>query len=175
MSSRAERGRVDPSTLGLIVLLLATSALRFMVWPTRPLWLDEAWTGMIVSQPTLADFARQCLYDINAPLYYGIAGLWSQLSGVSDIALRAPAMLFGLLAPLIALGPARLMSRQARYTWCALGGEPQANRGRRMWPGRVVGSRCRIPEHEFVRSGVAFHHRPNGPALICGVHVVMRR
>src|SRR5258708_3646208 len=75
---------------------------------------------MLVIQPTLADFIRQCTYDINAPLYSVLARAWAQFAGVSDHALRSLPAALGLLAPLIALVPRKLIDRATRFTWCAL-------------------------------------------------------
>jgi len=101
------------------VVLIATTIMRFTVGARSPLWLDETWTGMIASQPTLADFARQCYLDVNGPLYYLIAWPWAHLSGLSNAALRFPAFLFGAATPLVALLPVRIMDRQVRFVWSA--------------------------------------------------------
>jgi hypothetical protein len=74
---------------------------------------------MLVIQPTLADFIRQCTYDINAPLYYVLARVWAQFSGVSDHALRALPVALGIAAPLIALLSGGLADRATRFTWSA--------------------------------------------------------
>ena len=84
--------RLDLAAVGLAACFLLTTILRFTVG------------------------AR----DVNAPLYYVIAWLWAQLFGLSNAALRFPAMLFGMLAPLPTFWPSALISRRGRMTWCAL-------------------------------------------------------
>jgi len=116
---RVSRGP-DAPALALGALLLVTTLLRLVAGANRPLWLDEAWTGMIVSQTSFSGFVRQCYLDINAPLYYLIAALWAQVAGLSDAALRFPALLFGCLVPFAALLPGLGASRPVRFVWCGL-------------------------------------------------------
>lgn len=111
---------VDRPTLALGALLLATTLMRFFVGAQQPLWLDETWTGMIAGQKTLGGFLQQLYIDPNAPLYYGIAWLWAQVAGFSDAALRAPAAVFGALAPLVVLSGASGLDRRLRMLWCGL-------------------------------------------------------
>jgi hypothetical protein len=101
-------------------VLVATGYMRLTLGAYRPLWLDEAQTGMLIIQPTLADFVRQCTYDINGPLYYVLARIWAQFNGVSDHALRVLPTVLSFLAPLVALLPRKLIDRPTRFTWCAL-------------------------------------------------------
>jgi uncharacterized membrane protein len=114
------RMRLYASIVGLACVLLATSVMRLTIGADRPLWLDEAQTGMLMIQPTLAGFIRQCTYDINAPLYYVLARIWAAFTGVSDHALRSLPAALGIVALLIALIPRNLIDRATRFTWCAL-------------------------------------------------------
>ncbi len=111
---------IDRAAITLAVILLATTIMRFTVSESRPLWVDETQTGMLALQPTLRDFIHQCTYDINAPLYYLLARVWTHIAGYSNFALRFPAAICGLVAPLIALVPRTLIDRPVRFTWCAL-------------------------------------------------------
>jgi hypothetical protein len=112
--------RLHLALIALAVVLAVTGFLRLTVGADRPLWLDEAQTGMLVMQPTLGDFIRQCTYDINAPLYSVLARVWAQFTGLSDPALRSLPVALGLAGPLIALIPRNLIDRPTRFTWCAL-------------------------------------------------------
>ena len=106
---------------GLVALLLVgTGAIRLWAGAGEPLWIDEAWTGVHALQPTFGQFLREVYVDINAPLYYVLTWSWAALFGVSNEALRAPALAFGLLAPLVALLPVREIDRPTRLIWCAL-------------------------------------------------------
>ncbi len=121
-------GRVF-AQLRLNHILLAAAAAAVAVvtaerlWLARdlPLWLDETWTAMIVSQPTWGEFWRQVWLDCNAPLYYLLMRLWEGVAGQSDWALRIPSLLFvtaaGLL-PVFWRPPA--MTRETALTWAAL-------------------------------------------------------
>ncbi len=108
------------AAIALAILLIVTSLARFMVGTDKPLWLDEAWTGVIVTQPSLAGVFRHVTTDVNGPLYSVLAVLWARVSGASDHALRALPTLLGFMAPLIALAPRRLVDKATQYTWCAL-------------------------------------------------------
>jgi hypothetical protein len=94
--------------------------MRFAVYPDRPLWLDEVWTGMIVSQPTLAGFIHQCSIDVNGPLYSILAALCAPVLGISDHGLRVLPCAFGIVAPLVALTPQRSIDWPTRAVWSAL-------------------------------------------------------
>jgi hypothetical protein len=112
--------RLDRLALGLALILAATTIAKFTIRSGEPLWLDEAWTGMIAGQRSIVEAARQARFDANAPLYYLVSWLWAPIGGLSDGALRLPATLFGVAAPLLALAPARSLPRQVRFLWCAL-------------------------------------------------------
>lgn len=86
-----------------------------------PLWLDESWTGMIVSQPDLTSLWREIWLDINAPLYYQLMWLWTGVAGNSNFALRLPSLLFVIGAAAVPL-LWRLdgLSRNSRIGWAAL-------------------------------------------------------
>jgi len=114
---RALIGRPGLSVLALGVVLLVTTALRFTVNRDQPLWLDETWTAMTVSRPTLRDLAHELHQDVNAPLYYLLAWVAAPGLGLSNAALRLPAALFGALAPVVCLW---LPDRRLGRLWCAL-------------------------------------------------------
>jgi hypothetical protein len=104
----------------IAVIFIVAAILRVWAGAGQPLWLDEAWTGIHALQPTFGDFIREVYVDINAPLYYGLMWGWAALFGVSNEALRAPSLAFGLLAPLLALMPSREIDRATRLIWCVL-------------------------------------------------------
>ena len=54
--------------------------------------MDETFTGMIVSQHSLADFIREARRDIAAPLYYSL--MWLLPLNDSDFAMRLPSWAF---------------------------------------------------------------------------------
>jgi hypothetical protein len=94
--------------------------LRFTLAAGLPLWLDETFTGAFASSPSFRDCVYQILQDVNAPLYYVVAYGTAQVLGISNAALRFPALIFGCLAPFVCLIPARSIPRDTRLLWCAL-------------------------------------------------------
>lgn len=105
--------------MALAVILAATTIVRFTLYP-GPLWLDETWTGVIVTQQSLAGFIHRCAADVNGPLYSVLAALWALGFGVSDRALRSLPAIFGVLVPLAALAPLGRLDRKTRLVWSAL-------------------------------------------------------
>jgi hypothetical protein len=112
----------DPDRL--VMVTVAAICLGLMIRVTLgaglPLWLDETFTGAFASSPSIGDCLYQILQDINAPLYYVVAYATAQIMGVSNAALRFPALVFGCLAPFVCLIPARSIPRDTRLLWCAL-------------------------------------------------------
>lgn len=94
--------------------------LRLQQRDNLPLWLDETFTGAIASEPTWLAVARQSFLDVSAPSYYFIAHGWGAMTSFSNDSLRAPALAFGLIGPLLcAIGMPGLTSR-SRWVWLAL-------------------------------------------------------
>jgi hypothetical protein len=109
--------RVRPSTVGLAGLVVATTWLRFTVGRDQPLWLDETWTGMVASRPTLRALVHELHQDVNGPLYYVVAWAAAPVLGLSNSGLRLPAAVFGSIAPLLCL---TLPQKRIARLWCAL-------------------------------------------------------
>jgi uncharacterized membrane protein len=101
--------------------LIFAIAMRFAARPYAPLWLDEAGTGAIISQPDFTSFWHAIRWDVSSPLYYLIMRPWQAIFGLSDGALRAPSVVFSIAAPLaIAFIRVPGMSRADRLAWAAL-------------------------------------------------------
>lgn len=100
---------------------IAVLGLRLALGRDLPLWADETWTAMIAGQPDWSAFWREAWLDCNAPLYYVLISLWTELAGASNAALRAPSLLFVCLAGLtpVAWRPSGL-SREAALAWGAM-------------------------------------------------------
>ncbi|MFC7537531.1 hypothetical protein ACFQPG_09145 [Sphingomonas sp. GCM10030256] len=99
-------------------LLLGWMA-RVMAGWSLPLWFDEAFTGTIAGQPNLSSLLRWCLTELTGPAFYMPMWAWAQLAGTSDAALRAPALLLSLAAPLVIAWRGH-RSRDVRLFWAAL-------------------------------------------------------
>ncbi len=100
--------------------LLLSFVIRITHGADAPLWLDETFTGAIAAQPTLSDVVHQVLQDVNAPVYYLLAHLWSRLFGLSNESLRFPALVFGTIAPLVCLITTRGIAWRTRLLWCVM-------------------------------------------------------
>lgn len=103
---------MPPRRLPLFFILLAF-ALRVYALGSQSLWYDEAVTAQVVQQG-LAELARWTADDIQPPLYYAITAAWVQGAGLSEWALRFPALFFGvLMIPLAYVLGRRLFGRVA--------------------------------------------------------------
>lgn len=102
-----------------VVLVISTAA-KILIGGSNALWLDETFTGAIAAEPTLAGVLHQSLQDVNAPLFYALEHFWVKVAGLSNAALRFPALAFSLIAPLMCLTPLSGADRNTRLTWCAL-------------------------------------------------------
>lgn len=86
-----------------------------------PLWIDETFTGAIAGQANFHNFIE--LAHADAPpsfLYYLLMHFWQMLFGLSDMALRAPSVIFSILTPfLILFVRVPGLTRVERLTWAA--------------------------------------------------------
>ncbi len=111
--------RIVAALVGAAVLFAALA--RLTAAGRQPLWLDEAWTLAVASQPSWGEVIRHTWLDANAPLYYAFMHVWGGVFGFSDQAMRAPSILFGVLIPLpVLLVRLKGVSTEARLTWAAL-------------------------------------------------------
>jgi hypothetical protein len=115
---REDRLEIAIAALAFLAVV-ATFALRVIAARNQPLTMDETFTGMIVSQHSLADFIREARRDIAAPLYYSL--MWLLPLNDSDFAMRLPSwafMIIGSALPLMWRIPGQ--SRSAAIGWAAL-------------------------------------------------------
>jgi hypothetical protein len=95
--------------------------LEFWLQRGEPLWLDEAWTVGIAGPAPWIDFFHQVYWDVNAPLYYLLMYLWQGVFGQSDLAMRAPSLIFAVLTPLVlAFSRVEGLGRTERLTWASV-------------------------------------------------------
>ncbi len=67
------------------------------------------------------EFYHQVYWDVNAPLYYLLMYLWQAMCGQSDLAMRAPSLIFALATPLVlAFSDVDGLGRTERFTWASL-------------------------------------------------------
>ncbi len=102
--------------VALCCLGVAAVVLRF--WTRSPMWLDEALTVHIASQP-LSQISVALHHDGHPPLYYLMLHGWMNLFGTSDNAIRALPGIFGiLLLPVTYVAGRRFGGRSV--AWCSV-------------------------------------------------------
>jgi hypothetical protein len=108
-------------TVATVAALLFSLLARLTAAGHQPLWLDEAWTLAVASQPNWSEVIRHTWLDANAPLYYALMHVWGGVFGFSDASLRAPAILFGGMIPLpVLLFRLPGLPKGARLAWAAM-------------------------------------------------------
>lgn len=81
----------------MIILILIVGLILRLISLNQSLWLDEA-TSALVSKMSLGDlFSRFMPFDFHPPLYYLILNFWVKVFGSSEISLRIPSVIFGVL------------------------------------------------------------------------------
>lgn len=93
--------RLDRLTLLFLMALGLSVAARTITGWALPLWFDEVYTGTIASQGTFSGLVHWCLSEITGPAFYMPMWLWAKLAGTSNAALRAPALILSVAAPLL--------------------------------------------------------------------------
>lgn len=83
----------------MIYLILFLGFLLRLINLNQSLWLDEAIGAIAVKNNSFVQLITQfSVGDFHPPLYYLVLKLWTNLFGYSEIALRFPSIIFGLLA-----------------------------------------------------------------------------
>ena len=97
----------------LIIFILVIGLILRITSLNQSLWLDEATTA-IAAQLGYRDFFINFMSgDFHPPLYYLIIKLWSSVFGYSEIALRVPSVIFGVLAIYITF----LIAKELKFKW----------------------------------------------------------
>lgn len=81
----------------MIYLVLFFGLIIRLISLNQSLWLDEATTALVAKMPLLDFFAKFMPADFHPPLYYLVVSLWSLVFGNSEISLRMPSVIFGVL------------------------------------------------------------------------------
>jgi len=90
--------------LGLILRLISLN---------QSLWLDEATTALVSKMPIYDFFTKFMPTDFHPPLYYMAISLWSTAFGYSEIALRIPSVIFGILTIYVVY----LIAKEIKFKW----------------------------------------------------------
>lgn len=81
----------------MIYLILALGFILRLISLNQSLWLDEA-TSALVAKMSVADmFTKFLPGDFHPPLYYLILKYWSSIFGYSEVSLRVPSVIFGVM------------------------------------------------------------------------------
>ncbi|MDR7556482.1 MAG: glycosyltransferase family 39 protein [Armatimonadota bacterium] len=125
--------------LAVSLVLLGAVALRVWdLWRTS-IWFDEAYSLFLAQQHLPELLRRLRTEDMHPPLYYAVLGLWIKLFGTSELALRLPSALMGVvLVGLTYLLARRLVDERCALTAAALVAispfQLMASRDARMYP-----------------------------------------
>jgi len=79
----------------LLLLLGGALGLRLAIAPLPSFWVDEAFTIHLLGQDFGGMLDRLAETESTPPLYYALAWLWSQVSGVGELGLRSLSALAG--------------------------------------------------------------------------------
>lgn len=80
----------------MIYLIIFVGLILRLVTSNQSLWLDEATTALVAKMSLGDIFTKFLPGDFHPPLHYLIEKYWTLIFGYSEIALRAPSILFGL-------------------------------------------------------------------------------
>lgn len=81
-----------------IFLILLTALILRLINLNQSLWLDEAINVVYSQKYSFFDFLTvYSLGDFHPPLYFGLLWIWTKIFGISEIAVRIPSVIFGIL------------------------------------------------------------------------------
>lgn len=80
-----------------IFLILAVGTIIRIISFNQSLWLDEATTALVAKMPLSDIFTKFMPGDFHPPFYYLLMKYWTDLFGYSEISLRVPSLIFGIL------------------------------------------------------------------------------
>ena len=81
----------------MIYLVLFFGLIFRLISLNQSLWLDEATTALVARMPIADFFTKFMPADFHPPLYYIVVHFWVRLFGASEISLRIPSIIFGIL------------------------------------------------------------------------------
>lgn len=84
-------------TILALMILLVAMAVRVHNLGTQSLWYDEgvAYTHALRTLPELVPLLQR---NVHVPAYFGLLGLWEDVTGASEFSLRALSMFFSVLS-----------------------------------------------------------------------------
>jgi len=103
--------------VGLLIVLLLATALRFYHLDGQSLWADEG-NSVALARRSLAEITYGAAYDIHPPLYYYLLHFWIQAFGTSEFAVRSLSAVIGTLLVCLTF----LLGRRLFDPWVGLVG-----------------------------------------------------
>jgi 4-amino-4-deoxy-L-arabinose transferase-like glycosyltransferase len=104
--------------LGLLVILLLATALRFYRVSEMPLRADEASSLYLSLEDPQAIIRVFAASDPHMPLYFLIVHYWTWVAGISELAARFPAIFVGILSVALAYALGRFtLPRRRNVAW----------------------------------------------------------
>lgn len=94
--------------VALAGVLCAGALLRLMPLNNDPLWLDESYTLWFADQSWSFLWHGMAGSETFPPLYYSMIKLWKEIAGTSEVALRLPSAMAGILGILVLAVAGRL-------------------------------------------------------------------
>jgi hypothetical protein len=97
----------------MIYLVLILGFLLRLISINQSLWLDEATTALVAKMPIYDFFTKFMPGDFHPPFYYLVIRGWWLVVGGSEIALRIPSVLFGILTIYVVY----LIAKELKQKW----------------------------------------------------------
>ncbi|MBI9113080.1 glycosyltransferase family 39 protein [Maridesulfovibrio ferrireducens] len=99
--------------IALWAIMLLATILRLYSIGSESLWIDEGQTVAYATK-SFSGIIEYCARDVHPPLYLFIMHIWTELFGISEIALRLPSAIFGIIAVFLTFKVGeKLMNRNA--------------------------------------------------------------
>jgi uncharacterized membrane protein len=98
----------------MIYLIVFLSLLIRFISLNQSLWLDEATSALVARMPVSEIFTKFLPGDFHPPLYYLVLKYWTTLFGYSEVSLRTPSVIFGIVTVYVTyLIGKKLISKEA--------------------------------------------------------------
>lgn len=99
MADAGRAGRMAGTLVALVAVVALAATLRFYHLGSESVWLDEAISVQIASDPP-RDIVLDAVQDVHPPLYYLLLHAWTAVTGLSERAVRSLSVAVSLLAVL---------------------------------------------------------------------------
>lgn len=101
-------------------IVVAGLVISFSAPLTASLWLDEAISAWVVSSDVSKILRDGLEYQSHSPFYFLVLWAWQHVAGNSELALRAPSILSGVLTVILVFRIGRLLWDRELGAWAGL-------------------------------------------------------